>query len=163
MVEDFESRPHKAVSFVVERGKVTQEWNEQKLPKVLPGYSGGRLPGSSTKGKGREEGAVDEDCEERRIRGHIVQEVVAGIKEKVSVHDGVKNDVKRPVEQGVMRSWDCSQMENEERGGKLARRGSDDSTVGWRATIGGDVGTKKDGRKLLAVGGYAKCARVICA
>ena len=41
VVEDFESRPHKAVSFVVERGKEIQEWNEQKLPKVLPGFSGG--------------------------------------------------------------------------------------------------------------------------
>ena len=41
-VEDFESRPHKAVSFVVRREKEIQEWNEQKLPRVLPGYSGGR-------------------------------------------------------------------------------------------------------------------------
>ena len=49
VVEDLEPRPHKAVSFVVERGKEKQEWNEQKLPKVLPGYSGGRLPGSSMK------------------------------------------------------------------------------------------------------------------
>ena len=89
VVEDFESRPHKAVSFVVERGKEIQEWNEQKLPKVLPGHSGGRLPGRSTKEKGSEEGEVDEDGEERRIRGQIVQEVVAGIREKVNA------DVKR--------------------------------------------------------------------
>ena len=52
VVEDFESRPHKAVFFVVEREKVLQEWNEQKLPKALPGYSGGRLPGISRKEKG---------------------------------------------------------------------------------------------------------------
>ena len=52
VVEDFESRPHKAVSFVVERGKEMQEWNEQKLPKLLLGYSGGRLPGRSTKERG---------------------------------------------------------------------------------------------------------------
>ena len=39
-VEDFESRPHEAVSFVVEGGQEIQEWNEQKLPKVLPGHSG---------------------------------------------------------------------------------------------------------------------------
>ena len=49
VVEDFESRPHKAVSFLVEREKEMEEWNEQKLPKVLPGYSGRRLPGRSTK------------------------------------------------------------------------------------------------------------------
>ena len=38
VVEDFESRPHKAVSFVVEREKEIQEWHEQKLPTVLPGF-----------------------------------------------------------------------------------------------------------------------------
>ena len=66
VVEDLGSRPHKAVSFVVEREKETQEWNEQKLPKVLPCYSGGRLPGRSTKEKGREEGRVDEDSGRRK-------------------------------------------------------------------------------------------------
>ena len=76
VVEDFESRPHKAVSFVVERGREIQEWNEQKLPKVLPGYSGGRLLGTSTKEKGREEGEVEEESGERRIRNEIAQEVV---------------------------------------------------------------------------------------
>ena len=49
--------------------------------------------------KGREEGEVDEDGEERKIRVQIVQEVVAGIKEKVSVREGEKDDVKGPVEQ----------------------------------------------------------------
>ena len=44
VVEDFESRPHKAVLFLVEREKEIQEWNEQKLPNVLPRYSGGRIP-----------------------------------------------------------------------------------------------------------------------
>ena len=48
-------------------------------------YGGGRLPGRSTKEKGREKEEVDEDGEERRNSGKIVQEVVAGIKEKVSV------------------------------------------------------------------------------
>ena len=33
VVEDFESRPPKAVFFVVEREKETQEWNEQELPR----------------------------------------------------------------------------------------------------------------------------------
>ena len=43
VVEDFESRPHKAVSFVVKREKEIQEWNGPKLPKVLPGFSGGKV------------------------------------------------------------------------------------------------------------------------
>ena len=54
------------MSFLVKkREKEIQEWNEQKLPKVLPGYSGGRLPGRSAKEKGREEGEVVE----RRTEG----------------------------------------------------------------------------------------------
>ena len=81
---------------------------------MLPGYSGGKLPGRSTKEKGREEGVVDEDGEGRRIRGQIVQEVVAGTKEKESVHDGNKVAVQRPVGECVVRRWDCSQIDNEE-------------------------------------------------
>ena len=50
-VEDFESRPQKAVSFVVDREKEEQAWNGQKMPEVLPGHSGGRLPGRSTQKK----------------------------------------------------------------------------------------------------------------
>ena len=52
VVEDFESTPHKAAPFVVERDKEEQEWNEQRMQKVLPGYSGGRLPGRSAKERG---------------------------------------------------------------------------------------------------------------
>ena len=33
---------------------------------------------------------------------------------KVSVHDGDKDPVQRPVGKSFMRSWDCSQIENEE-------------------------------------------------
>ena len=73
VVEDFESRPHEAVSFVVKREKEVKEWNEQKMPKVLSGYSGGRLPGRGTKERGREEGAVDEFCEEREMRSQIAR------------------------------------------------------------------------------------------
>ena len=50
----------------------------------------------------------------RKIRSQIAQEVVAGIKEEVSVHDGIKEAVQRPAGQSFVRSWDCSQIENEE-------------------------------------------------
>ena len=43
VVEDFASRPHKAVFFVVERDTETQEWIEQKLPRVLPCHCGGMV------------------------------------------------------------------------------------------------------------------------
>ena len=112
VVEDFESRPHKAVSFVVEREKEIQEWNERKLPKVLPGYSGGRLPGRDTKERGREEGEEDEGGEERRIRNQIIKEVIAGIQKK-AINEGAKKS-KRIRWQSLMRSWDCSPIENGE-------------------------------------------------
>ena len=83
-----------------------QEWNEQKLPNVLPGYSGGRLPGRSTKVKGRKDGKVDEDSGEIRIRRQIAQKVVVGINENASVHKGVKEAVRRPAGQSFVRSWD---------------------------------------------------------
>ena len=78
-----------------------------------------------------------------------------------------------------MRSWSCSQIENEEE--EESWRERDQSAAQWdeeqkleeileqrrmegsslRAKIGGDLGTKKDGRKLLAVGGYAKSTRLV--
>ena len=73
MVEDFESRTHKAVSYVATRDKEIQEWSEQTLPNVLPGKSGGRLPGRSTKEKGGEGGELGEDSEERKNRNEIAQ------------------------------------------------------------------------------------------
>ena len=45
VVEDFESRPHKAVTILVERDKEIQEERELGMPKALPGYSGGRMTG----------------------------------------------------------------------------------------------------------------------
>ena len=148
VVEDFESRPHEAVSFVVDRGKEIQEWNEQKLPKVLLGYSGGRLPETSTKEKGRERGEVAEDGEERRIRGQ--NRPRSGCRhqgEGKSVHDGEKNEVKRPVEQSFMRSSDCSQIENEEE--EESWREWDQMAAQWNEeqNNGGYFGMKEGGRK----------------
>ena len=113
VVEDFDSRPHKAVSFVVEKKEV-QEWNEQKLPKVLPGYNQGRLPGRCTEEAGRENEKAEEHCGERRIRNEIAQEVVAGIKEKASAHEDAKSTAQRTAGQSVLQNWDCSQIEDEE-------------------------------------------------
>ena len=64
VVEDFESRQHKAVSTLVERGKEIQEWNEQKLPKVLPVHSGESLPERSEEESGREEEEEEKDSRE---------------------------------------------------------------------------------------------------
>ena len=48
----------KQCPFVVQREEEIQEWIEQKLPKVLPGYSGGKLP--------REERAQKKETEKKR-------------------------------------------------------------------------------------------------
>ena len=115
---------------VVRREKEIKGMERQKLPKVLLGYSGGRLPVRRTKGKCKEEGEVNEDGGERKIRSQIAQVVVAGIKEMVRVHDGEKDDVKRPAEQSFMRSWDCSQIENEEE--EESWRGRDQMAAQWK-------------------------------
>ena len=75
VVKDFESRPHKAVPFQVDREKGVPEWKEQKMPEALPGCSGGMLPGSSTAEEGREEEDEDEEAneeggDERSCCGH---------------------------------------------------------------------------------------------
>ena len=54
------------------------------------------------KEKGRAEGEEDENSGERRSG------------EQASVHDGIKEAVQRPAGQSFMRSWECSQTENEE-------------------------------------------------
>ena len=55
VVEDFESRPHKAVSFMVEREKEIREWNGEKMPKVLPGKRG-MLQEEAQKRKAKQKG-----------------------------------------------------------------------------------------------------------
>ena len=111
VIEDLESRPHKAVTFLVELGKERQEWNEQKMPKALPGYSGGRLPERSTEEKGREEGEeVDESGE--RVRNEIIIDVIEGI-QTMTVEKSFENERKITGGPDVVQSWDCSQIDNE--------------------------------------------------
>ena len=128
VVEDFESRPHEAVSFVVKGEKKMQEWNEQKLPKVLLGCSGARLPGRNMKEKGREEGEVDKDGEERKIKKEIAQEVVEGIKEEARAYDEAEEAAQRSAGRSAMRSWDCSHKDEEE---EISWREEDQMAAQW--------------------------------
>ena len=50
----YESRPHKAVTFLVERDKEFQELRELKMPEALPGFSGGKLLGRRKAEGGKE-------------------------------------------------------------------------------------------------------------
>ena len=65
---------------------------------------------------GREEGELDEGTEERRIESEIAQEVVAGIKEKASVHEDVKANAQRTAERSDKQNCDFSHIENETEG-----------------------------------------------
>ena len=51
VVEDFESRAHKAVTLLAERDKEIQEVRELKLSRALPGYSGVKIEARQKEGK----------------------------------------------------------------------------------------------------------------
>ena len=89
--------------------KGIQEWNEQKMPKVLPCYSGGRLPGREAlkEAGGEEVGGKRREC---RKKNQESKKWLMRIKEK-AIDDQSR---KRTVGQSVKQNWDCSQIENEE-------------------------------------------------
>ena len=112
VVEDFESRPHKAVSFVVERERryrngMSRSWRRYFLVTVEEGCEGAVQRKEAEKRRKRR-------TAERHVRYAIAQEVVAGIKEKAGVHENAKSTAQRTAGQSVKQSWDCSQIENEE-------------------------------------------------
>ena len=57
----------------------------KKMPKVLLGYSGRRLPA------GKEEMEEKDNNEESRIRNGIAQKVIEGIKERASGHEDAES------------------------------------------------------------------------
>ena len=88
----------------VERQRKIQEWNEQKLPKELPGYSGGTLPGRSVEERGRAEEEEEKDSRERHVKFEIVQKVVEDIDKKASAHEDAKSTAQRTARQSVKQS-----------------------------------------------------------
>ena len=90
VVDDFESRPHNAVTFLVARDKSFQELRELKMPKALLGCSGGKLPGRSKAEGGKEcsvpSGAeVDEPLQTRK-EGH--ERVRDSLKTTLNLEEG---------------------------------------------------------------------------
>ena len=78
VVDGFESRPDKAVTFLVERDKEFQLFREQHMPKALPGHSGVKLPGRNKVEEGRVE---EEEKEKGRLLGKaafVAQSTKAG-------------------------------------------------------------------------------------
>ena len=105
-MKDFELRAAQSgVFFEVKREQEMQEGNEQKLPKVLPGYSGGRLLGRSTKVKGREEGEEDWNSGARRNRNEIAHKVVTEIMGKTGAHEEAKATAQRIAGKVSREAW----------------------------------------------------------
>ena len=67
VVDDFESRPRKAVFFRVERDKEVQEVRDLDIPKALPGFSAGTLPDSRKAESGKEGTTRKMDCVETEV------------------------------------------------------------------------------------------------
>ena len=88
--------------------------------------------------------------------------MVACIKEKASAHEVAKSTAQRAVGRSVKHNWDCSQIENEEEEEGEDWQKEDQIRAQWdeEQKLEESLGTKKDGRKLLAAGGHAKGTRI---
>ena len=122
-------RPHKAVTFVVERGKERQEWNEQILPKALPGYSGGRLPGKSTEEKGRDKEEEGEGSEQRQGKNEIIEGVITS-SQRMALEECCKSERRRtegqnPYEDGNARRL---RLKKKRKAGKKATKWQNNGT-----------------------------------
>ena len=70
MVEDFESRPHNAVTFLVQRDKEVQELRELQIQKALPGNTRRKSPGRSKAERGKED--KEKIDEVRRVENEVM-------------------------------------------------------------------------------------------
>ena len=75
VVDDFEARPHKAVTLEVERDQEIQVRRGQKMPKASPGFGGGKLLGRSHVEEGIER---EEEEEGQNMENELMNETLAG-------------------------------------------------------------------------------------
>ena len=73
-MEDFESRPRKAITLLVDRDKEIQEGRELKMPRALPGFNGGKMAGRS-KAEGEE--VSEEEDEVWQVEKEVMKAVLA--------------------------------------------------------------------------------------
>ena len=135
------------MSFVVGRDKEVQEWKAQKMPKPLPGFSGGRPLGRSIAEKCREEQEEVEENRKIQIKNEMVKEVTAGM----------KPSSQRAVEQKVKQNWDCSQIEDRD----------EEETMEWceddeLKKQSEEVNKVEERLKIVGSGGVAKAAGAGC-
>ena len=100
VVADIESRPHMAVSCVVEREKESRN-GANKVPKALPVISGGKLRGRSKAAKGKEEEDEEKENQERQMRSEVTQEIVTSRRKEVDEVGDVIIRNTGPIPQGT--------------------------------------------------------------
>ena len=188
VVDDFESRPHKAVSFIVERDKEVQVWSQQKMPEAPPGFSGGTLPGRSKGEEGGEEEDEEEENQERKMRKEVTRGIIAGVlKEADTVGSGVttntvsvtqsinvkedsikhaelgveRKDERKGIEQRVRQTWECSHIEDSLGEGDVTDWCEDDEMMRRWEEVSKEEGSivqKENGRRM----GVCKECQSLC-
>ena len=93
----------KALSFVVKRGKEIKGMERTEAAEDAAWLQRRDVARKEHERERERRRRGNRDGGERIIRRQIVQDVVAGIQEKVSVHDGIKEAVQRPAWHSFMR------------------------------------------------------------
>ena len=102
VVEDFASKPGKAVSFLVQRDKVMQVVRELNMHQTVPGFSGGSLPEKRKAERGT--GGNDEEHGVRRVEKEVTHAVLTS-----NLVDSTASSVLAgELVQHVHQCWDCS-------------------------------------------------------
>ena len=123
------------------------------MRKALPGYSGGKLAGRSTKEGGREEENAEIIAERDKSEMNLFKK--SGIEKKARVQVDAKPTAQRTVGQSVKQNWDCLEIEHEEEEENEDWQEGDQMEMQWveDEQLGG---TKKSGRRFLAGRSLAK-------
>ena len=125
MVEDFESRPRKAVTFWVDREVKSGSARVQEGAKSFVRIQWWNMPGRSNAEGEKEEKAEEEEV--RRVEKEVMNAVlmaspiestasgvVVVVEDMENVGRGPSGVVAEELFQHVNQSWDCSQVEKEQ-------------------------------------------------
>ena len=73
------NRDHTRRSLFWKKETKNSRYDEQKMPRALPGSSGGKLQGRSKDEKGKEEADEEEANQGIKIRSEVTRGIVAGV------------------------------------------------------------------------------------
>ena len=101
---------------------------------------------------------LHEGSEERRVRNEIIKEVIKGIQKK-AIDESDESDENQGKTTGgpdLMRSWNCSQIENEEEKESWKERGQKAEQLEEEQKLEGIVERRRIRESSLKVGCHAK-------